>query len=66
MPRIVRVVIPDVPYRITQGGNRREEVKRLLDVVGKNGGYFAAPAHAIPADAKPENVAAMLDVLQNQ
>lgn len=44
----------------------REEVKRLLDVVGKNGGYFASPAHAIPADAKAENIAAMLDVLQHQ
>lgn len=44
----------------------REQVKRLLDVVGKNGGYFASPAHATPADAKPENIAAMIDVLQNQ
>ena len=44
----------------------REHVKRLIGEVGKNGGLFAAPAHAIPADAKPENIAAMLDVLQNQ
>ena len=44
----------------------REEVKRLLDVIGNNGGYIAAPAHAIPGDARPENVAAMLDVLRNQ
>ena len=44
----------------------KDEVKRLLDIVGKNGGYVAAPAHAIPADAKPENVAAMIDVLQSQ
>jgi len=44
----------------------REEVKRLLDEVGKNGGLIASPAHDIPADAKPENIAAMLDVLQNQ
>ena len=44
----------------------REEVRRLLDVVGKNGGYIAAPAHSVPADARPENIAAMLDVLQNQ
>jgi hypothetical protein len=26
----------------------------------------AAPAHATPGDAKPENVAAMIEVLQNQ
>ena len=44
----------------------KDEVKRLIDVVGKNGGYVASPAHAIPADAKPENIAAMIDVLQNQ
>ncbi len=44
----------------------RDEVRRLLDVVGKNGGYFPSPAHAIPGDAKPENIAAMIEVLQNQ
>ena len=44
----------------------RDEVRRLVDIVGKNGGYVAAPAHAIPGDAKPENIAAMIDVLQNQ
>jgi uroporphyrinogen decarboxylase len=44
----------------------RDEVRRLLDVVGANGGYIAAPAHAIPGDARPENIAAMIEVLQNQ
>lgn len=44
----------------------KAQVRRLLDQVGKNGGYIAAPAHAIPADARPENVAAMIQVLQNQ
>ena len=44
----------------------RDEVNKLLDVVGKNGGYIASPAHAIPGDAKPENIAAMIEVLQNQ
>lgn len=44
----------------------REEVKRLIDAVGKNGGYIASPAHDIPPDAKPENIAAMIEVLQNQ
>ena len=42
------------------------EVNKLLEVVGKNGGYIASPAHAIPGDAKPENIAAMIEVLQNQ
>ncbi len=44
----------------------REHVKRLIDGVGKDGGLFAAPAHAIPPDAKVENMAAMIEVLQNQ
>jgi uroporphyrinogen decarboxylase len=44
----------------------RDEVRRLIEVVGKGGGYIAAPAHAIPGDARPENIAAMIEVLQNQ
>jgi uroporphyrinogen decarboxylase len=44
----------------------KAQVQRLLDQIGSNGGYIAAPAHAIPADARPENVAAMIQVLQNQ
>jgi uroporphyrinogen decarboxylase len=41
----------------------RAEVRRLLDEVGEGGGYICAPAHAIPGDAKPENVMAMIEVL---
>ncbi len=44
----------------------RDEVRRLLDEVGADGGYIAAPSHDIPAGAKPENVAAMIEVLQGQ
>lgn len=44
----------------------KEEVKRLVETVGRHGGYIAAPAHDVPRDAKPENVAAMLEVLQTQ
>lgn len=54
----------DLPYATPQ--EVRERVRRLLDVVGRDGGYFAAPAHAIPADARQENVAAMIEVLQHQ
>lgn len=43
----------------------RDEVGRLLSL-GRQGGYIAAPAHAIPADAKPENIEVMLDLLENQ
>lgn len=44
----------------------KDEVRRLLDVVGAGGGYIAAPSHAIPGDAKPDNIVAMLEVLQAQ
>ncbi len=44
----------------------RDEVRRLIDVVGEHGGYIASPSHDIPGDAKAENVAAMIEVLQNQ
>ncbi len=44
----------------------KDEVRRLLDNIGKDGGYIAAPSHAIPGDAKPENIAAMIEVLNNQ
>jgi len=44
----------------------RDEVRRLLDGIGKQGGYIASPSHDIPGDARPENIAAMIDVLQNQ
>jgi uroporphyrinogen decarboxylase len=44
----------------------RSEVERLLEEVGRGGGYMAAPSHAIPPDARPENVAAMIEVLQGQ
>ncbi len=44
----------------------KDEVRKLMKEVGRNGGYIASPAHAIPGDAKPENVAAMLEVLRNQ
>ena len=44
----------------------RDEVRRLIDTIGRDGGYIAAPAHDVPRDARPENVAALLDVLRNQ
>jgi len=38
----------------------RSECKRLVEVFGANGGYIAAPAHAIQVGTPPENVLAML------
>ncbi len=44
----------------------RAEVRRLIAEIGRSGGFIASPAHAIPKDAKPENIAAMIEELQNQ
>jgi uroporphyrinogen decarboxylase len=44
----------------------RVEVEHLIERVGRDGGYIAAPAHDVPKDARPDNIAAMLDVLQHQ
>jgi uroporphyrinogen decarboxylase len=53
-----------LPYGTTD--DVKDEVRRLLERVGKNGGYIAAPAHDVPRDAKPENIAAMIETLQSQ
>ncbi|MBN1346815.1 MAG: hypothetical protein JXQ73_29255 [Phycisphaerae bacterium] len=47
-------------------GEVRAEVERILEKVGREGGYIAAPAHDTPGDVPAENIAAMLDVLQSQ
>lgn len=44
----------------------RSEISRLLDEIGRGGGYIAGPAHKVSADAKPENIAVMIEILQNQ
>ena len=44
----------------------RAEVSSLLEHIGESGGFIASPAHSIPADAKLENIAAMIDVFVNQ
>ncbi len=44
----------------------RVEVRRMMTVMGKNGGYIVAPTHAITDDIPTENILALLDVLQHQ
>jgi uroporphyrinogen decarboxylase len=53
-----------LPYGTVQ--QVKDEVRRLIEGVGENGGYIASPAHDIPKDARAENVAAMIEVLQGQ
>jgi len=53
-----------LPYGTVE--ETKDAVKRLLDEVGRDGGYIAAPAHDIPGDVNPENYLAMIEVLENQ
>ncbi len=42
----------------------REEVKRIVAILGQGGGYILAPSHNIQADVPPENVLAMYQAIQ--
>jgi len=44
----------------------RAEASRLMAEVGSGGGYILAPAHSIPGDAKPENIMALIDAVNEQ
>ena len=39
----------------------QQEVRFLINTLGRNGGYILGPSHAIQAGTPPENVAAMFD-----
>ncbi len=41
----------------------RAEVKRIIDVLGKDGGYMLASVHTIMSDVPPENILAMVDAV---
>ena len=42
------------------------EVRWLCERVAKDGGCLCAPAHAIPTDVPPENIAAIFETLRGQ
>ena len=43
-----------------------ELTKANIALLGKGGGYIAAPTHAVPGDVPPENIAAMVSAFKNQ
>jgi uroporphyrinogen decarboxylase len=47
-----------------------EEVKRVtketIQIMGKFGGYIAAPTHSMPGDIPAENAVALIEAFQNQ
>lgn len=44
----------------------KEETIRIMKTLKKNGGYIAAPTHAVAFDVPPENIMAMMEVFSNQ
>ena len=44
----------------------KAEMRRLMGILGKGGGYIVAPTHAMPNDIPTENILAFLEVVQNQ
>ena len=42
-------------------GDVEEEVRRLITVLGREGGYILGPSHAIQAGTPPENIVALFD-----
>jgi len=48
---------PDEAYNIT---------KKTMGILGKGGGYIAAPTHDIPGDVPPKNVEAMIRAFREQ
>jgi len=44
----------------------KKETVKLLKEIGRNGGYIFSPAHSTPGDVPAENMAAMIEVVQNQ
>ena len=44
----------------------KRETRRMMEVMGKDGGYIVAPTHAMPSDIPVENMVAFLDVVRDQ
>ncbi len=42
------------------------KTREIMNILGKSGGYIAAPTHAMPKDIPEENVIALIEVFQNQ
>ena len=44
----------------------KADVREKIQILGENGGYILAPAHAVQADVPIENILALAEVMNNQ
>ena len=44
----------------------KKEMRRITDILSRDGGYIIAPTHAMPADIPNENVQAFLEFCREQ
>jgi len=54
-------------HRVLPSGTQeevRQEVKRVIELLGEDGGYMVASVHTIMNDVPPENVLAMVDAVE--
>ena len=42
-----------------------KETRRVIDILGTNGGYVVAPSHQVQGDTPPENVVAVLEAVRD-
>ncbi|MCL2703632.1 MAG: uroporphyrinogen decarboxylase family protein [Defluviitaleaceae bacterium] len=43
-----------------------KKAAEIMRIMGKDGGYIAAPTHSIPGDVPPENIEALMELFHNQ
>ncbi len=55
----------DTQYVLPSGSPEevRQEVKRVIDILGENGGYMVASVHTVMNEVPPENILAMVDAV---
>jgi uroporphyrinogen decarboxylase len=51
-----------LPYGTPQ--EVKEEVKRVISILGEGGGYMVASVHTIMSEVPPENILAMVDAVE--
>lgn len=42
----------------------KKNARKVMSILGKGGGYIAAPTHTLPGDIPPENIVALVEVFQ--